>query len=84
MTTTLHRRSIRLSREAEKIQLLFDLILGTDFLDLRILQFLATGLPHLKLLNGAHLLQQTTDLLVVRIPIAGASNSEVRRGALVL
>lgn len=59
-------------------------MLSADFLDLSIFQFLAAGLSHLKLVNRAHLLQQATDLLVVRIPIAGTSDGEVGRRALVL
>lgn len=50
-------QSTRLSGETKPIKLLLDLMLRSNLLDLRVFQLLAASLPHLKLINGAHLLE---------------------------
>jgi hypothetical protein len=69
-----------LTLEPKRAELLANGLLGANLLDLGILKLLTAGLPHLELLNGAYLLEQAADLLVLRAAVARASDGKIGGG----
>ncbi len=70
---------IQLRRHSHFLELLAHRILGVDLLHLRILESLSAREPHLEVIDGAQLLEQSAHLLLLGAPATGRRDRHIGR-----